>query len=143
MEPHATIAVWEGDSLTLYDSTQYVSGVRRTVAKTLGLSPDKLRVVCPFVGGGFGCKGSVWSHVVLAAMAARQAGRPVKLVLERAQMFGPVGGRPRTEQRIAMGAASDGRFTAISHDSLTTTSMIEDWTEPCAIVTRMLYDTPN
>lgn len=143
MEPHATIAVWEGDSLTLYDSTQYVSGARRTVAKTLGLSPDKLRVVCPFVGGGFGCKGSVWSHVVLAAMAARQVGRPVKLVLERPQMFGPVGGRPRTEQRIAMGAASDGRFTAISHDSLTTTSMIEDWTEPCAIVTRMLYDTPN
>lgn len=143
MEPHATIAVWEGDSLTLYDSTQYVSGVRRTVAKTLGLSPDKLRVVCPFVGGGFGCKGSVWSHVVLVAMAARQVGRPVKLVLERPQMFGPVGGRPRTEQRIALGAASDGRFTAISHDSLTTTSMIEDWTEPCAIVTRMLYDTPN
>lgn len=143
MEPHATIAVWEGDSLTLYDSTQYVSGVRRTVAKTLGLSPDKLRVVCPFVGGGFGCKGSVWSHVVLAAMAARQVGRPVKLVLERPQMFGPVGGRPRTAQRIALGAASDGRFTAISHDSLTTTSMIEDWTEPCAIVTRMLYDTPN
>jgi xanthine dehydrogenase YagR molybdenum-binding subunit len=143
MEPHATIAVWEGDSLTLYDSTQYVSGVRRTVAKTLGLSPDKLRVVCPFVGGGFGCKGSVWSHVVLAAMAARQVGRPVKVVLERPQMFGPVGGRPRTEQRIALGAASDGRFTAISHDSLTTTSMIEDWTEPCAIVTRMLYDTPH
>ncbi len=143
MEPHATIAVWEGDSLTLYDSTQYVSGVRRTVAKTLGLSPDKLRVVCPFVGGGFGCKGSVWSHVVLAAMAARQAGRPVKLVLERPQMFGPVGGRPRTEQRIALGAGPDGRFTAISHDSLTTTSMIEDWTEPCAVVTRMLYDTPH
>lgn len=143
MEPHATIAVWDGDALTLYDSTQYVSGVRRTVAKTLGLPPDKLRVVCPFVGGGFGCKGSVWSHVVLAAMAARQVGRPVKLALERPQMFGPVGGRPRTEQRIAVGAARDGRFTAISHDSLTTTSMIEDWTEPCAIVTRMLYDTPN
>ena len=143
MEPHATIAVWDGDALTLYDSTQYVSGVRRTVAKTLGLSPDKLRVVCPFVGGGFGCKGSVWSHVVLAAMAARQVGRPVKIVLERSQMFGPVGGRPRTEQRIALGATRDGRFTAISHDALTTTSMIEDWTEPCAIVTRMLYDTPN
>ncbi|GCB05335.1 xanthine dehydrogenase family protein molybdopterin-binding subunit [Ralstonia sp. SET104] len=143
MEPHATIAVWDGDALTLYDSTQYVSGVRRTVAKTLGLSPEKLRVVCPFVGGGFGCKGSVWSHVVLAAMAARQVGQPVKLVLERPQMFGPVGGRPRTEQRIALGATRDGRFTAISHDSLTTTSMIEDWTEPCAIVTRMLYDTPN
>ena len=78
-----------------------------------------------------GQSAEVWTGTqapVLAAMAARQAGRPVKLVLERAQMFGPVGGRPRTEQRIAIGAASDGRFTAISHDSLTTTSMIEDWT---------------
>ena len=63
MEPHATIAVWDGDALTLYDSTQYVSGVRRTVAKTLGMSPDKVRVVCPFVGGGFGCKGSVLSLI--------------------------------------------------------------------------------
>lgn len=143
MEPHATIAVWDGDALTLYDSTQYVSGVRRTVAKTLGVAPDKVRVVCPFVGGGFGCKGSVWSHVVLAAMAARQVGRPVKLVLERPQMFGPVGGRPRTEQRIALGTDHDGRFTAIAHDSLSTTSMIEDWTEPCAIATRILYETPN
>src|SRR6266568_7074422 len=81
MEPHATIAQWEGDRLTLYDATQYVSGVKNTVAKTLGISPDNVHVICPFTGGGFGCKGSVWSHVVLAAMAARKVGRPVKLVL--------------------------------------------------------------
>src|SRR5439155_3498751 len=77
MEPHATIAAWEGEHLTLYDSTQYISGVRETVAKTLGIAPERVRVVSPFVGGGFGCKGSTWSHVVLAALAAQRAGRPV------------------------------------------------------------------
>src|SRR5437762_512533 len=79
MEPHATVAHWEGDRLTLWDATQFVDGVRNTVAKTLGLAPEKLRVIDPYVGGGFGCKGSTWSHVVLAAMAAREAKRPVKL----------------------------------------------------------------
>jgi xanthine dehydrogenase YagR molybdenum-binding subunit len=143
LEPHATIAAWDGDRLTLYDSTQYIKGVQHTVAATLGIAPDKLRVLCPYTGGGFGCKGSVWSHVVLAAMAARQAGRPVKLVLDRSQMFGPVGMRPVTEQRIRLAAMSDGRLTATSHDVLTCTSMIEDWTEPCALVTRMMYESPN
>ena len=76
MEPHATVAHWDGDRLTLYDATQYVSGVRETVAKTLGISVENVRVICPFVGGGFGCKGSAWSHVVLAAIAAREVGRP-------------------------------------------------------------------
>jgi xanthine dehydrogenase YagR molybdenum-binding subunit len=94
MEPHATVSHWDGDRLTLYDATQYVSGVRETVAKTLGISVEKVRVICPFVGGGFGCKGSAWSHVVLAALAAREVGRPVKLVLTRPQMFGPVGVAP-------------------------------------------------
>ncbi|MGN6389155.1 MAG: xanthine dehydrogenase family protein molybdopterin-binding subunit, partial [Burkholderiaceae bacterium] len=108
MEPHATIAVWEGDHLTLYDSTQYVSGVKQTVAKRFGMPQDKVRVLCPFTGGGFGCKGSTWSHVVLAAMAAKQAGRPVKLVLERPQMFGPVGCRPNTEQNLLVAADRDG-----------------------------------
>ncbi len=104
MEPHATLAHWEGDSLTLYDATQYISGVKQTVAKTLGIGADKVRVISPFVGGGFGCKGSTWSHVVLAAIVARKVQRPVKLVLSRPQMFGPVGGRPQTEQHIALGA---------------------------------------
>jgi xanthine dehydrogenase YagR molybdenum-binding subunit len=143
MEPHATIADWQGEHLTLYDATQYISGVKETVAKTLGMAPDKVRVVSPFVGGGFGCKGSTWSHVVLAAMAARQAKRPVKIVLERPQMFGPVGGRPLTEQRIALGAKKDGSLVAVRHDVVSHTSFIEDFTEPSAMPTRSLYACPN
>jgi xanthine dehydrogenase YagR molybdenum-binding subunit len=143
MEPHATIAVWEGDHLTLYDSTQYVTGDRNAVAKTLGIAPDKVRVVCPYVGGGFGCKGSTWSHVVLTAMAARRAGRPVKLVLDRPQMFGPVGGRPNTEQRMLLAAGKDGALTAVRHNVLASTSFQEDWLETAALVTRMMYAAPN
>ena len=143
MEPHATIAQWEGEHLTLYDATQYVSGVRETVSKTLGISPGNVRVVSPFVGGGFGCKGSAWSHVLLAAMCARQVGRPVRLVLDRQQMFGPVGGRPHTLQRVALGARRDGALTSIRHDLIANTSDFEDWTEPSAVVSRMMYACPN
>ena len=102
------MAVWEGDHLTVYDATQGVFGDRNVLAKTFGLPPENVRVVSHFLGGGFGCKGSTWSHVVIAALAAKQVGRPVKLVLERRQMFGPVGYRPRTVQRVALGAAGDG-----------------------------------
>ncbi|HMC15794.1 MAG TPA: xanthine dehydrogenase family protein molybdopterin-binding subunit [Albitalea sp.] len=143
MEPHATVAAWEGDRLTLYDSTQYISGVKETVAKTFGIAPDKVRVVSPFVGGGFGCKGSTWSHVVLAAMAARRFARPVKLVLARPQMFGPVGGRPRTEQRITLGANPNGSLIAVRHDVVSHTSFMEDFSEPSAMPTRSLYACPN
>src|SRR5579871_259681 len=143
MEPHATVAAWDGDHLILHDATQYVSGVQEAVARTLGIAADRVRVVSPFVGGGFGCKGSTWSHVVLAAMAARHVGRPVKLVLARRQMFGPVGARPHTEQHIVLGARRDGTLTAIRQDVLASTSVMEDWVEPSAVVTRMLYSCPN
>jgi len=143
MEPHATIAAWSGDELVLHDATQYVSGVRQTVAKTLGIPQEKVRVVCPFVGGGFGCKGSVWSHVVLAAMAARKAERPVKIALARPQMFGPVGGRPRTEQHVVLGAKRDGTLVAVRHDVVSHTSEIEDFTESAAAPTRTVYACPN
>jgi xanthine dehydrogenase YagR molybdenum-binding subunit len=143
MEPHATTAVWEGDRLTLYDSSQFISGVRKVVAKAFGMSESRVRVVSHHVGGGFGGKGSVWSHVVLAAMAAKAVGRPVRLALERPQMYGPVGYRPRTEQRIAIGAAEDGRLEAITHDFLSDTSKIEEWTENCGSTTRMLYLCPD
>jgi xanthine dehydrogenase YagR molybdenum-binding subunit len=142
MEPHATTAVWENGKLTVYDATQYVIGDRDTVAKTLGLAPDDVRLVSYFVGGGFGCKGSVWSHVPLAGMAARQLSRPVKLVLTRRQMYGPVGARPQTEQHITLAAKSDGALTAIRHESTSHTSRIEDFLEPSAIQTRMLYASP-
>ena len=143
MEPHATIAAWDGDDLVLHDATQYVSGVRETMAKVLGLDAARVRVISPFVGGGFGCKGSMWSHVALAAMCARAVQRPVKLALARWQMFGPVGGRPRTEQQIALGATHDGRLTAIRHEVISHTSSIEDFVEPSALQTRMLYACDN
>ena len=143
IEPHATIAAWDGEQLTLYDSTQYMKGVQRTVAGTLGIDPENVTVLCPYVGGAFGCKGSVWSHVLLAAMAAKMAGRPVKLVLDRNQMFGPVGQRPVADQRMRHAAMRDGRLTASAHDTVAYTSMIEDWIEPCGLMTRMMYAVPN
>ena len=143
MEPHATVAVWHGDQLTVWDATQGVAGVRKTLAKKLGVESSQIRVVCPYVGGGFGCKGSTWSHTVLAAMAAKRANRMVRLALERPQMFGPVGNRPRTEQRVILGAKHDGTLQAISHESLSTTSTLEDWVEPAAVITRILYRCDN
>ena len=142
MEPHATLASWDGDRLSIEDSTQYVAGVRRTLARTFGISPDLIHVRSAFVGGAFGGKGSAWSHVVLAAMAARQLGRPVRLVLQRPQLFGPVGGRPRTAQTVRIGADAQGRLTALEHRSTSSTSALEDWVESCAVVTRMLYACP-
>jgi xanthine dehydrogenase YagR molybdenum-binding subunit len=143
MEPHATMAHWDGPQLTLYDSTQGVSGASSAVAAVFGIPADQVRVISPFVGGGFGSKGSSWSHVTLCAMAAKQTGRPVRLALERPQMFGPVGGRPRTEQHIVLAAREDGTLTALRHDTLSNTSTFEDWTEMSGLVSRMMYATPN
>src|SRR5207244_11206168 len=98
MEPHATIAQWDGDRLTLHDATQYVYGVKRFVAKTLGMPEDRVRVVSKFVGGAFGSKGSAWSHVVLAAMAAKHVKRPVKVVLTRRNRSGTAGAAPQARQ---------------------------------------------
>ena len=143
MEPHATLAVWQGDELFVHDATQAVAGARKTLAKKLGMAVEKVRVLSPYLGGGFGCKGSAWSHVTLAAMAAKQLRRPVRLVLQRTQMFGPVGYRPRTEQHIRLGADRDGKLVAIRHEVISPTSTFEDWTESSAVLTRMLYACPN
>jgi xanthine dehydrogenase YagR molybdenum-binding subunit len=143
MEPHATLASWNGPDLTLHDSTQGVSATSNAVAKTLGIRPEQVRVICPFVGGGFGCKGSAWSHTVLAAMAAKQTGRPVRLVLERPQMFGMVGNRPYTDQHLQISAQADGTINGMRHDVISPTSTFEDWNETSAMVTRMLYAVPN
>jgi xanthine dehydrogenase YagR molybdenum-binding subunit len=143
MEVHSTIASWDGEQLTLYESTQGISSVRNAVARTFGITPDNVRVVSYFTGGGFGSKGGPWSHESLAAMAARVVKRPVKLVLTRRQMFGPVGGRPHTIQRVTLGAARDGQLTALRHTSTSNTSTLEDWIEPALSQTKMLYATPN
>jgi xanthine dehydrogenase YagR molybdenum-binding subunit len=144
METHATIAVWEAaDKLTLYDASQGIFGDRKRVAELLGLQQDNVRVISLYLGGGFGSKGPTWSHVVLCAMAARHVNRPVKLVLARPQMFGPVGCRTETRQTIAAGAKRDGTLTALSNDTLSHTSSFDEFTEPATMPTRMLYSVPN
>lgn len=143
MEPHATTAVWQGDRLLLYDATQGVFGAKKKVAAVLGIPLENVRTMSYFVGGGFGCKGSVWAHVVLAAMAARQVKRPVKLVLERTQMFGPVGFRPETLQQVALGATRDGKLIALRHAGTSITSTFDEFIEPVAKTARMIYDCPH
>ena len=139
LEPHATIAWWEGEKLNVYDATQYISGVKMSLAKTFDMPLDYVRVVNPVVGGGFGSKGSMWSHVPLCVMAAKATGRPVKLVLEREQMFGPVGGRPSTVNRIKLGASADGKLLAMQQDVIMNASVMEDFTEHAAGPTKTLY----
>ena len=140
LEPHATIAMWEGDKLTVYDATQGVSGVRQSLAKHFALPLDSVRVIDPYVGGGFGSKGSMWSHVVIAALAARVVGQPVKLPVDRPQMFGAVGGRPATTQHIRLGADAGGKLVAMRHEVIEPTSLMEDFLEPSAKQTDMLYE---
>ena len=146
MEPHATIAWWDGEKnekLNVYDSTQYISGVKSSLAKTLNIPLDDIHVQCPYTGGGFGSKGSMWSHVPLCAMAAKMTGKPVKLTLGREQMFGPVGYRPSTVNRIKIGATADGKIQAMQHDAQMTASAMEDFTEHVANPTKTLYMSDN
>jgi xanthine dehydrogenase YagR molybdenum-binding subunit len=140
MEPHATIASWDGDKLNVYDATQGISGVQGSLARAFSIPQANVHVQCPYVGGGFGTKGNVWSHTILAAMAAKVAERPVKLVLGREQMFGPVGSRPNTSQHIKLAASSDGKLLLQQHDSTCYTSLISDWIESAAGATPLLYD---
>jgi xanthine dehydrogenase YagR molybdenum-binding subunit len=144
MEPHATIAVWQGDAaLTLYDATQGIFGVRRKIAKTFGLEPEMVRVIDHYVGGGFGCKGSPWSHVALAALAAKAVKRPVKLVVTRQQMFAFVGHRPKTIQSLALAAKPDGTLVAMTNDTTAETARFEDWVEGSVLPIRHLYKCDN
>lgn len=143
MEPHATLAEWTGNKLNVYDATQYITGDKMSIARTLGIPADDVRVQCPFTGGGFGSKGSTWSHVVLCAMAAKVVGKPVKLAIDRNQMFGPVGSRPRTHQAIKLGATPEGKLLAIQHDVTLHTSVMEDFLEPSAYQTRYLYNSES
>jgi len=144
LEMHGLTAVWHApDSLTLYDTTQGIFGCRKRIAAVFGLPLDKVRVVSHYVGGGFGCKGSTWSHVALCALAARVVKRPVRLVLSRQQMCAFVGYRPRTIQRVALGATKAGKLVAVRHEVVSETSRFEEFSEPSALVTRMLYACPN
>lgn len=143
MEPHATIARWEGDRLTLWDKSQWVVTVRDEIAAIFGLEPDQVHVISPFVGGAFGTTLRAWAHVTLATLAARETGRPVKLVLTRRQMYAGTGSRPETWQHVSMAADRNGRLQAIAHDGVAETSSYEQYTERLLETTRFLYSCAN
>jgi xanthine dehydrogenase YagR molybdenum-binding subunit len=142
MEPHTTVAMWREGDLTLYESTQGAHFVKRTVAPILGIDPNRVRVVAPYVGGGFGSKVLPHANTILAALAAQMVeGRPVKFALTRQQMFSCVGYRTPTIQRIRLGTDEDGHLTAISHDVIEQTSKIKEFAEQTAVATRTMYAT--
>jgi xanthine dehydrogenase YagR molybdenum-binding subunit len=145
IEMSGTIAAWEGDQkLTLYDATQFVKGVQNVLAKALGLEVENVRIICPFVGGAFGCKGAVWMHVLLAAVGARVAGAPVKMHVTRRNMFVGTGHRTPTRQTLSLAATRDGKLQAIQHVSETLTSTVGQYTESCgARSSGLMYESPS
>jgi xanthine dehydrogenase YagR molybdenum-binding subunit len=143
IEMHATIAAWDGDRLTLWDKTQWVHNTADEIAAVFGIPPESVRVVSPFVGGAFGSALRTWPHVTLAALGARIAARPVKVMLSRREMYYGVGYRPHTVQRVALGASRDGRLAAIVHDAHQEGSTYEEFAEALINATRFLHSCAN
>lgn len=143
MEPHAAMAAWDADGgLTVWDTTQGPSTDRDTIASVLGLPAERVRVISPHVGGGFGGKGTTRPHAILAALAARAAGRPVKVALTRQQMFAVSGHRTPTIQHMRLGADAEGTLTAVAHDVIEHTAIRTEFAEQTAVCTRVMYATP-
>jgi xanthine dehydrogenase YagR molybdenum-binding subunit len=143
MEPHAALAVWDGGDLTIYDSTQSSWGVRTTIAELFALDMERVRIVSPHVGGGFGSKGGTRLTPVLAALAAKVVGRPVKVALRRQEMFALTGYRTPTIQRLRLGADADGRITALIHDAVEQCSTVKEFAEQTALPSRLMYAAPS
>ena len=143
MEPHATIAAWNGDRLTLWSKSQFLMNEQAEIAAVFGLPADNVEVICPFIGGAFGTSLRTWPHVTLAAIAARHVQRPVKLMLTRKQMFFTTGHRPRSLQRVALGATAEGKLQGIVHEGTGETSRYEQFAEALTAVTDYLYSCPN
>jgi xanthine dehydrogenase YagR molybdenum-binding subunit len=143
IELHASVVVWDGDHVTLYETSQGVVNHRVVMAQVLGLPVENVRVVTRYLGSGFGGKLFPWPHAAMAAVAARKLDRPVKLSLNRRMMFSNVGYRPRTEQHIKLGASQDGKLLALRHDYLNVTSLLDDFDEGCGEATPYLYSVAN
>jgi xanthine dehydrogenase YagR molybdenum-binding subunit len=144
MEPHASIAVWDEDgSLALYGAYQMPTSDAQQLAKSLGVSEKKVRIIARYIGGGFGSKLGIAPESVAAAIAAKQLGRPVKAVMSRPQVFEATVRRSNTEQHIRLAAGADGKLTAIGHETLVSNQSTEDYFEPAGIGTHMLYGGEN
>ncbi|MDQ6852557.1 MAG: xanthine dehydrogenase family protein molybdopterin-binding subunit [Actinomycetota bacterium] len=144
MEPHTAVAMWTDDGLTLYISSQGVTQAGGLIARALGLDPQRVHVISPHVGGGFGSKVYPHTYAVLAALAAQFVpGRPVKFTLTRQQMFSLVGYRSPTIHRIQLGADADGRLSSIAHDAIEQTAKTKEYAEQIAVCTRAMYAAPD
>ncbi|MFI6291336.1 xanthine dehydrogenase family protein molybdopterin-binding subunit [Nonomuraea sp. NPDC050790] len=144
MELHSTTAAWQADgTLTVWEPTQWIAGAQSVFAAWFGLEAERVRVVSPYVGGGFGSKGGPQPHAALAVMAAREVGRPVKLVLSRPQHFGAISPRPATANRVRLGAGRDGRLSALAYDSVNEVSFDDLYVEPSGGIAALSYDVPN
>jgi xanthine dehydrogenase YagR molybdenum-binding subunit len=139
MEPHSIVAAWDGDALSIDTPSQGLAMAQGRLAGLFGIAPEKIHIRSPFLGGGFGSKGMIAGPQVLGVMAARMVGRPVKLVLRREQMFGPVGHRAPTRQTFRVGADRDGKLTALDHRTKTTSSTFDDFFEPASDASHTLY----
>lgn len=139
MEPHAIVAAWDGDTLSIDTPSQGLAVAQARLAGLFGIPPDNIHIRSPFLGGGFGCKGFISGPQILGAIAARAVGRPVKLVLRREQMFGPVGHRAPTRQTLRLGADQDGNLLALDHHTKTISSTFDDFFEPASDASHTLY----
>ncbi|HEY2571506.1 MAG TPA: xanthine dehydrogenase family protein molybdopterin-binding subunit, partial [Solirubrobacteraceae bacterium] len=142
MEPSATLAQWQGDTLTMVDATQWSYGVRIVMCALFGLAPEQVRVRSPHTGGAFGCKGLAYPHEIIAAIAARVTGRPVRVVLSRAQMYSIVAYQPQMVQTVSLAATDDGRLTAIEHECINATSVTDDFVEYATMASQTTYAAP-
>jgi xanthine dehydrogenase YagR molybdenum-binding subunit len=143
IEPASTTAAWNGDDVTVWETTQGISMTQWNLADALGISPRRIRVISHYLGGAFGCKGSAWAHTALVSQVARIVGRPVKLVLTRDEMSTTVGYREEQVQRITLAADETGRLTALRHVKTSATSPFDDFAEPSCNPTQVLYACPN
>src|SRR5215216_3321267 len=143
MEPHAAVAVWEGDKLTVFDKSQEVYNVRKHLASSFGVPEENVQVVSPYVGGAFGSSLRPNYYPSLTAMAAREIKRPVKVVYTRTQMYTGHGYRPYTIQKIALGAEASGKLTAMIHEAVHNTSTFEEFSDDTTRFTRSVYACPN
>jgi xanthine dehydrogenase YagR molybdenum-binding subunit len=142
MEPHAIVAAWDGNTLSVDTPSQGLALAQGRIAGLFGVAPEKIHIRSPFLGGGFGSKGLISGPQVLGIMAARMVGKPVKLVLRREQMFGPVGHRAPTRQTLRIATDQDGELTALDHRTKTTSSTFDDFFEPASDASHTLYASP-
>ena len=143
MEPYACLAAWDGDALTVHATVQHATSLQFVLAAVFGLPAESVRVICPHTGGGFGSKGYVWPYQILAAAAARVAGRAVKLVCRRSQMYDNVGYQPLIRQSVGIGTDAEGMLLGLRHEAANVTSITDDFVEFATAASRSFYATPN